>query len=60
MRAALAEHESQVRGAIERCGGYVFATGDDGFAAAFASAAAAVVVTQRRRGIPAFGSIWDS
>jgi class 3 adenylate cyclase len=36
MRAALARHDVIVRGAIEAHGGYVFATGGDGFAAAFA------------------------
>jgi predicted ATPase/class 3 adenylate cyclase len=35
MRAALADHDAIVRGAIEGHGGYVFATGGDGFAAAF-------------------------
>jgi hypothetical protein len=36
MRTSLARHEVIVRGAIEAHGGYVFATGGDGFAAAFA------------------------
>jgi predicted ATPase/class 3 adenylate cyclase len=36
MRTALARHDEIVRGAIERHGGYVFATGGDGFGAAFA------------------------
>ena len=39
MRSALAEHDGIVRGAIEAHGGYVFATGGDGFAAAFSRAA---------------------
>jgi predicted ATPase/class 3 adenylate cyclase len=39
MRAALARHDTIVRGGIEARGGYVFATGGDGFAAAFARAA---------------------
>ena len=37
MRAALEGHDAIVRGAIEVHRGYVFATGGDGFAAAFAS-----------------------
>ena len=36
MRTALAEHDVIVRGAIGANGGHVFATGGDGFAAAFA------------------------
>jgi predicted ATPase len=39
MRAALARHDAIVRGGIGARGGYVFATGGDGFAAAFARAA---------------------
>ena len=35
MRVALVEHDEILRGAIDRNGGYVFATGGDGFAAAF-------------------------
>jgi predicted ATPase/class 3 adenylate cyclase len=35
MRAALGRHDTLVRGAIEAHGGYVFATGGDGFGAAF-------------------------
>ena len=38
MRAALARHDSIMRDAIEEHGGHVFATGGDGFAAAFARA----------------------
>jgi predicted ATPase/class 3 adenylate cyclase len=38
MRAAMARHDSIVRSTIEEHGGYVFATGGDGFAAAFARA----------------------
>jgi predicted ATPase/class 3 adenylate cyclase len=38
MRAALVSHDSIVRGAIEAHVGHVFATGGDGFAAAFARA----------------------
>jgi class 3 adenylate cyclase len=37
MRSALARHDEIVRSAIEGNGGYVFATGGDGFAAAFGS-----------------------
>jgi predicted ATPase/DNA-binding NarL/FixJ family response regulator len=38
MAAALEIHDRIVRGAIERRGGYVFATGGDGFGAAFSTA----------------------
>jgi hypothetical protein len=38
MRSALARHDEIVRSAIEARGGYVFSTGGDGFAAAFARA----------------------
>jgi predicted ATPase/class 3 adenylate cyclase len=38
MRSALARHDAILRSTIERHGGYVFATGGDGFAAAFARA----------------------
>ena len=36
MGVALERHNQIVRAAIEEAGGYVFATGGDGFAAAFA------------------------
>jgi predicted ATPase len=39
MRAALARHDFILRSAIDAHGGYVFATGGDGFAATFARAA---------------------
>jgi predicted ATPase len=42
MRDALARHDQIVRGSIEEHGGYVFATGGDGFAAAFGRAGDAV------------------
>jgi predicted ATPase len=42
MRPALERHDALVRGAIEAHGGYVFSTGGDGFAAAFARAGDAV------------------
>jgi class 3 adenylate cyclase len=42
MGRALERHAEIVRGEIERQGGYVFATGGDGFAAAFGRAADAV------------------
>jgi predicted ATPase/class 3 adenylate cyclase len=42
MRTALARHDAILRSAIESHGGYVFATGGDGFAAAFGRAADAV------------------
>ena len=44
MRAALARHDDIVRRAIEDQGGYVFATGGDGFAAAFQRAGDALLV----------------
>jgi class 3 adenylate cyclase len=50
MTEALAHHDRLVTGAIGEWGGYVFASGGDGFAAAFASAsdaAAAAVDAQR-------------
>jgi predicted ATPase len=46
MRVAVARHDEVVRGAIEANGGYVFATGGDGFAAAFSRAADAVTAAQ--------------
>jgi len=51
MAVALEVHDSIVRGTIERRGGYVFATGGDGFSAAFSTApdaAEAAVEIQRR------------
>jgi predicted ATPase/class 3 adenylate cyclase/DNA-binding CsgD family transcriptional regulator len=42
MTAAMRAHDVIVRSAIERHGGYVFATGGDGFCAAFSSAVDAV------------------
>ena len=38
MAAALEIHDGIVRGTIEQHGGYVFATGGDGFCAAFSTA----------------------
>ena len=46
MGAALARHDALVRGAIEAHDGYVFATGGDGFAAAFARPHDAVATAQ--------------
>jgi predicted ATPase/class 3 adenylate cyclase len=46
MRTALACHETIVRGAIEDHGGYVFATGGDGFAAAFARPTDAIAAAE--------------
>jgi predicted ATPase len=46
MGTALARHDVILRGAIEAHGGYVFATGGDGFAAAFASAPHAVTTAE--------------
>src|SRR6516162_2015962 len=47
MRLAVAKHDDVVRGAIEANGGYVFATGGDGFAAAFSRAADAVAAAEQ-------------
>jgi predicted ATPase len=47
MRVAIAEHDARVRAAIEGNGGYVFATGGDGFAAAFGRAADAVAAAKQ-------------
>jgi predicted ATPase/class 3 adenylate cyclase len=49
MRAAVERHDEILRQAIEACGGYVFATGGDGFAVAFqrgASACEAAIKSQ--------------
>jgi predicted ATPase len=51
MRSALAVHDQTVRGALESAGGLVFATGGDGFGAAFSragEAVAAALAAQRR------------
>ena len=51
MADALRIHDAIVRGSIERHGGYVFATGGDGFGAAFstaADAAAAAIESQEQ------------
>ena len=47
MPALVAEHDARLRSAIENNGGYVFATGGDGFAAAFGRAADAVAAAER-------------
>jgi class 3 adenylate cyclase len=50
MPAALAVHDQIVRDALESAGGLVFATGGDGFGAAFSragEAVAAALATQR-------------
>jgi class 3 adenylate cyclase len=49
MRAALACHDAILRDAIQSHGGYVFATGGDGFAAAFARAGDALVASEKAR-----------
>jgi predicted ATPase len=49
MRAALASHDSILRDAIEAHGGYVFATGGDGFGAAFARAGDALAAAEQAR-----------
>jgi predicted ATPase/class 3 adenylate cyclase len=51
MQDCLARHDTIVRSAVEECGGYVFATGGDGFAVAFdrvGSALAAATTAQER------------
>ena len=53
MRPALARHDEIVRRAIDANGGYVFSTGEDGFAAAFqrtTSAVEAAAMAQRELG----------
>ena len=55
MAEQLASHDEVVRSTVEGLGGYVFATGGDGFAAAFATAvdaASAAVAAQRRLDLP--------
>jgi predicted ATPase/class 3 adenylate cyclase len=47
MRALIAHHDKRLRMAIEANGGYVFATGGDGFAAAFGRAADAVAAAEQ-------------
>jgi predicted ATPase/class 3 adenylate cyclase len=46
MRAALARHDEIIRRAIAASGGWVFATGGDGFAAAFARAHDALIAAK--------------
>jgi predicted ATPase/class 3 adenylate cyclase len=46
-RALIADHDKRLRMAIEANGGYVFATGGDGFAAAFGRAADAVAAAEQ-------------
>jgi class 3 adenylate cyclase len=46
MRTALARHDVIVRDAIDRRGGYVFATGGDGFGAAFGRAVDALAAAR--------------
>ncbi len=57
MRSALALHEGIVRTEIEGHGGYVFATGGDGFAAAFQRAADAVRAGVERAGVARAGGV---
>ena len=42
MKEELARHDSILRSAVDNCRGYVFATGGDGFAVAFAQPADAI------------------
>ncbi len=59
MESTLARHDGIVRGAIEGAGGSVFATGGDGFAAAFASVGDGVRAAEAiRAGIGA--EPWDA
>jgi len=46
MRMALIRHDAIVREFVEPYGGYVFATGGDGFGVAFASAPDAVAAAE--------------
>src|SRR5579862_6363237 len=50
MQDALEAHDRMVKEAVDACGGYVFATGGDGFAAAFARAGDAVSAAVSARG----------
>jgi len=47
MRGLVAQHDERLRAAIEDNGGYVFATGGDGFGAAFGRAADAVAAAEQ-------------
>jgi len=47
MGVALERHNIMVRAAIEEAGGYVFATGGDGFAAAFSRAGHGLAAAMR-------------
>src|SRR5215469_7048136 len=46
MRAAVAKHDELLRGVIQTNAGFVFATGGDGFAAAFGRATDAVAAAE--------------
>ena len=59
MRQALERHDVIVRSSIEARGGYVFATGGDGFAAAFVSARDAVgAAVESQRAL--VGQVWPA
>jgi class 3 adenylate cyclase len=47
MRTLVAQHDERFRAAIELNDGYVFATGGDGFAAAFGRAGNAVAAVEQ-------------
>ena len=47
MRGLVVQHDERLRAAIEDNGGYVFATGGDGFGAAFSRAAGAVAAAEQ-------------
>jgi predicted ATPase/class 3 adenylate cyclase len=57
MSASLVVHDAIVRGAIDACGGYVFATAGDSFAAAFARASDAVRAARDAQETLA-GAVW--
>jgi predicted ATPase/class 3 adenylate cyclase len=58
MGAALARHDEIARSAFDAHGGYVFATGGDGFAVAFASAAGGLAAATATQAALA-GEPWD-
>ena len=69
MQAALERHDHILRTAVEGHGGYIFATGGDGFAVAFnrvGDALAAAVAAQEELGVESWpegrrsGCAWDS
>ena len=51
MRSAVARHDELLRNCIEDHGGFIFATGGDGFAAAFGTAADAVATAEAAQAV---------